>query len=129
MEEGLTKDREAFFDEFVTNFFSVDGRLAVTEEQRQAAIAMCRQSDQRAALGCMEAFGTTVFRDDLPKVTVPTLVVHGDSDAVVPFEGSGKRTHAAIGGSALVVIENAPHGLNVSHRDAFNRALVDFLGR
>jgi non-heme chloroperoxidase len=129
MQDGLTKDRDAFFDEFVTTFFSVDGTLAVSEEQRQAAIAMCHESDQRAALGCMEAFGTTDFRDDLANVTVPTLVVHGDSDAVVPFEGSGKRTHAAIDGSELVVIENAPHGLNVSHRDPFNRALVEFLAR
>ena len=63
---------------------------------------MCHQSDQKAALGCMEAFGTTDFRDDLTKVTVPTLVIHGDSDATVPFEGSGQRTHAAISGAELV---------------------------
>ena len=54
--------------------------------------------------GCMEAFGTTDFRDDLTKITVPTLVIHGDSDATVPFEGSGKRTHEAIAGSELVVV-------------------------
>ncbi len=49
----------------------------------------------------MAAFGNTDFRDDLPKVTVPTLVIHGDSDATVPFEGSGARTHEAIAGSEL----------------------------
>jgi pimeloyl-ACP methyl ester carboxylesterase len=77
----------------------------------------------------MEAFGTTDFREDLPRISVPTLVLHGDGDATVPYEGSGKRTHAAIPQSELVVIPDAPHGCNVSHRDAFNAALVDFLAR
>ena len=99
----------------------------MTEAQRQEAIALCLQSDQEAALGCMKAFGTTDFRGDLAKVSVPTLVLHGDSDATVPFEGSGKRTHAAIGHSELRVIADAPHGLNVSHAKEFNEALVSFL--
>jgi pimeloyl-ACP methyl ester carboxylesterase len=59
---------------------------------------------------------------------VRTLVIHGDSDATVLFEGSGKRTHEAIAGSELVVIKDAPYGINVSHREEFNRALIDFLG-
>jgi non-heme chloroperoxidase len=129
MEQGLRDDRDGFFDSFMTQFFSVGDELKVTEQQRQEAVALCRQSDQTAALGCMEAFGTTDFREDLPKVTVPTLVLHGDGDGIVPFEGSGQRTHAAIAHSELVVIEDAPHGLNVSHAEQFNRALVDFLRR
>ena len=87
MTEGLESDRTTFFDGFTRDFFSAAGELKVTEEQRQEAIVMCHQSDQKAALGCMEAFGTTDFREDLTKVTVPTLVIHGDSDATVPFEG------------------------------------------
>src|SRR5690606_25719179 len=114
-------------DAFTRTFFSANSELKVSEAQRQEAIALCHQSDQTAALGCMEAFSTTDFRDDLAKVTVPTLVLHGDSDATVPFEGSGRRTHAAIAGSELVVLEDAPHGCNTSHVDAFNRALLDFL--
>lgn len=129
MESGLKDDRGAFFDEFTTQFFSVGDELKVSEEQRQAAIALCEQSDQTAALGCMEAFGTTDFRDDLPKVTVPALVIHGDGDGVVPFEGSGKRTHEAISGSELALVPDAPHGLNVSHADEFNDALLSFLAR
>lgn len=127
MEGGLKADRDAFFDEFTTAFFSAGDELKVTEAQRQEAIALCHQSDQTAALGCMEAFATTDFRDDLPKITVPTLVIHGDSDGTVPFEGSGKRTHKAISQSELVLVKDAPHGLNVSHADEFNRALLDFL--
>jgi non-heme chloroperoxidase len=88
---------------------------------------MARESDQRAAEKCMEAFATTDFRDDLTKVTVPTLVIHGEGDATVPFEGSGKRTHAAIPHSQLVVVPDGPHGFNVSHAAEFNAALLRFL--
>ena len=103
--------------------------MKVTEAQRREAIVLCRQSDEAAALGCMKAFGTTDFREDLKKVTVPTLVLHGDSDGTVPFEGSGKRTHEAIAGSELVVLRDAPHGCNASHADEFNRALLAFLAK
>lgn len=127
MEVGLKADREAFFDDFTRTFFSANDRLKVTEAQRQDAITLCRQSDQAAALGCMQAFATTDFRADLAKVSVPTLVLHGDSDAIVPFEGSGKRTHAAIANSELVLLRDAPHGCNVSHADDFNAALLKFL--
>lgn len=73
------------------------------------------------------SFGTEDFRTDLPAISVPTLVFHGDGDGVAPFEGSGARTHAAIAHSRQHVIAGAPHGCNVSHSDEFNRALVDFL--
>ncbi|MEO9325387.1 alpha/beta hydrolase [Nocardioides sp. C4-1] len=127
MRSGLEQDRDAFFDGFVTDFYSAGGDLKVSEEERQKALALAQRSDQGAALGCMDAFGGTDFREDLSKITVPTLVIHGDSDATVPFEGSGKRTHESIAGSELVVLEGAPHGCNVSHADEFNRALLDFL--
>lgn len=127
MESDLRADRDSFFDGFTKDFFTANGQLKVTEAERQEAIALCRQSDQAAALGCMEAFGTTDFRNDLEKITVPTLVVHGDADGIVPFEGSGQRTHAAIPNSELFVIPGAPHGCNVSHAGEFNDALVSFL--
>ena len=127
MEDGLKTDRDGFFDDFTQTFFTAHGELKVTESDRQAAIALCHQSSQTAALGCMEAFGTTDFRDDLSQIQVPVLVLHGDADAIVPLEGSGQRTHEAIPGSQLVVIEDAPHGLNTSHPDEFNAALLDFL--
>jgi non-heme chloroperoxidase len=129
MLKNLTTDRDGFFDQFTTQFFSTDGRLQVTEAERQEAIALCQQSDQTAAVECMGSFGTTDFRDDLPKITVPTLVLHGNGDEVVPFEESGQRTHKAVPQSELVVLEGAPHGCNVSHAADFNRALIDFLNR
>lgn len=127
MAADLTADRDAFFDQFTTQFFSVDGVLKVSEQSRREAVALCLQSDPTAALSCMEAFATTDFRDDLPNFTVPTLVLHGDGDGIVPYEGSGARTHAAITHSRLVVLDDAPHGCNASNADAFNAALVEFL--
>ncbi len=125
--QALAQDRNAFFDQFSKNFFSAHGVLQVTEAQRAEAIAMCQQSDPHAALACMEAFDTTDFRDDLKKIMVPTLVIHGDADAIVPIEGSGLRTHHAVPHSQLVRVSGAPHGLNVSHAQAFNDALLAFL--
>jgi non-heme chloroperoxidase len=127
--EAVEQDEGAFFDQFVTQFFSAGGELVVSEAQRAQARALCDQADKGAVLGCMEAFGTTDFRGDLASVSVPVLIIHGDSDATVPFEGSGKRTHEAIIGSELHVIAGGPHGCNVSHADEFNRTLLAFLAR
>lgn len=129
MRAALEADRDAFFDDFTRQFFSAGDELKVTEDQRQDAIALCHQSDQDAALGCMDAFGTTDFRDDLTRIAVPTLVIHGDADGIVPLEGSGRRTHEAVSGSELVVLRGAPHGFNVSHAAELNAALLDFLER
>ena len=131
MTADLTADEKTFFDGFTTQFFSVngDGDLRVTEQQRQQALALCLQSDKKAALGCMEAFGTTDFRDDLPKVSVPALVLHGDSDGIVPFEGSGQRAHQLLPNSEVHVIAGAPHGVNVSHAREWNDALITFLAK
>ena len=129
MKQGLEQDRDSFFDQVTRDFFSAKGALQVSEPQRSEAMSLCHQSAQQAALACMDAFGRTDFREDLRKVTVPTLVLHGEADAIVPLEGSGLRTHQAIAHSQLVTIPGAPHGLNVSHAQAFNEALLDFLRR
>lgn len=129
MTADLTRDEDEFYDGFTGKFFSVNGELKVTEQQRQDAFALCKQADKKAALACMAAFGGTDFRDDLPKVTVPALVLHGDGDAIVPFEGSGQRTHATLSGSELRVITGAPHGCNVSHSEEWNEALIQFLAK
>lgn len=127
MREGLEKDRDDFFDDFSKQFFSAGDELKVTEDQRKEAIELAKQSNEEAALACMDSFATTDFRKDLEKVSVPTLVIHGDSDGIVPFEGSGKRTHEAIEGSEVVTIEGGPHGIITSHSEEFNDALLEFL--
>jgi pimeloyl-ACP methyl ester carboxylesterase len=100
--------KDSFYDGFVTTFLSAHGELKVTQEQRREALALCQQAGNKAALACMAAFTNTDFRDDLAKVGVPALILHGDADATVPFEGSGQRTHAAIPGSELHLIAGAP---------------------
>jgi pimeloyl-ACP methyl ester carboxylesterase len=122
--QAFEQDRSAYFDQFTRAFFSANGVLQVTESQLGEAIALCQQSAQHAALACMDSFATTDFREDLKKVTLPTLVIHGEADAIVPIEGSGERTHRAVLHSKLVTVSGAPHGLNVSHAQAFNDALL-----
>ncbi|MBM7416649.1 MULTISPECIES: alpha/beta fold hydrolase [Nocardiaceae] len=127
-ENGVEEDRNAFLDGFATNFFSANGELAVSEEDRQYAVDMAAEASTPAILGCIEAFARTDFREDMPKIDVPTLVIHGDADAIVPFEVSGKRSHEAIANSTLVLVEGGPHGFNTSHPDRFNQELLAFLG-
>jgi pimeloyl-ACP methyl ester carboxylesterase len=127
MAASLTTNKDAFYDEFVTEFFSVGGDLKVSDDQRKAALDMCHQAGKAAALACLGTFGHTDLREDLAKVSVPSLVIHGDGDQTVPFEGSGKRTHEALAGSRLHVIAGGPHGINVSHADEFNEVLLKFL--
>ena len=129
MEEGARDNREEFLDGFTTNFFSADGELKVTDAQREQALELEKSARDEAVVSCIDAFGRTDFRNDLERITVPTLVIHGDSDAIVPFEVSGKRTHEAIDGSELHVVKGGPHGFNVSHADDLNAALIDFLKR
>lgn len=127
MMDAASSDREGFLDGFTTDFFSAGGELKVTEEQRQEALALAAKAEEAALVACIEAFGTTDFRQDLATIKVPSLVIHGDSDATVPFEVSGKRTADSVSGAELAVIEDAPHGLNVSHAAAFNQHLLAFL--
>ena len=124
---ALAQDRSAYFEEFTRNFFTAQGVMMATEPQRRAALALCHLSAPHAALACMDAFSNTDFRADLKAITVPTLVIHGEADAIVPLEGSGRRTHAAVTHSEMVRIAGAPHGLNVTHPNAFNAALLKFL--
>ena len=128
-ENGVKSDRLAFFEDFATNFFSTeDGGLLVSEASRQYHRDIAWFASPKGTLDCIGAFGRTDFRDDLAKFDVPTLVIHGDSDGIVPFEVSGKRSVDAIADSSLALIEGGPHGINATHPEAFNKALLDFIG-
>ena len=128
-EAGVKSDRLAFLDEFTSGFFSAGGQLKVSEAQRAYTRDIAASASPKGTLDCIAAFGRTDFRGDLDKVTVPTLVIHGDADAIVPFEASGKRSAEAITGSELVLIAGGPHGINATHAKQFNQALLDFLAR
>lgn len=128
MQQQLRADREGFLDGFLTNFFSADGQLKVTQGQRQEALDLAAQADLHAAAECIRSW-VTDFSDDLTRVAVPTLVIHGDSDAIVPIEVSGNRTHHAVTGSELHVVAGGPHGIFASHSEEFNAAVLEFVRR
>jgi pimeloyl-ACP methyl ester carboxylesterase len=128
-QDGVRTDRIAFLDGFTTDFFAAGDRYdLISEPSRLYHREIAEFASPKGTLDCIAAFSYTDFRDDLTKIDVPTLVIHGDSDAIVPFEVSGSRSHEMIDDSALVLIEGAPHGFNATHAEQFNRALLDFLG-
>jgi len=129
-ENGVRDDRLDFLDGFTKTFFSAGERTdLISEKQRTYAQDIAAFASPKATLDCIAAFGRTDFRADLEKIDVPTLIIHGDSDAIVPFDVSGKRSHEMIADSELVLVKGAPHGLNATHPEQFNQALLDFLAR
>ena len=126
MQQQLRADPPGFLDGFVTSFYTAGEELKVTEEQRQASLALAAQADVHAAAECIRSW-VEDFSGDLAGVTVPTLVIHGDSDGIVPLEVSGQRTAQQVAGAELHVVAGGPHGINGSHTEEFNRALLEFL--
>ncbi|MFC5064490.1 alpha/beta fold hydrolase [Actinomycetospora atypica] len=128
---GVTSDRIAFLDGFTTNFFAAGERTdLISEPNREYHRHIAEFASPKGTLDCIAAFGRTDFRGDIEKISdagIPVLVIHGDSDAIVPFEVSGKRTHESIRGAELALIAGGPHGLNATHPEEFNRALVQFV--
>ena len=129
--DGVTGDRLAFLDGFTTAFFAAGDRTdLISEPARQYHVDIAEFASPRGTLECIKAFSYTDFRQDLEAFAgVPTLVIHGDADGIVPFEVSGRRTHKAIEGSELALIAGGPHGLNATHAEQFNDALLGFLNR
>ncbi|MGH1287310.1 alpha/beta fold hydrolase [Bacillus toyonensis] len=127
-ENGVKSDRLAFLDEFTKGFFAAGDRTdLVSEPFRLYNWDIAAGASPKGTLDCISAFSKTDFRGDLAKVNIPTLVIHGDSDATVPYEYSGKLTHEAIPNSKVALIKGGPHGLNATHAKEFNEALLLFL--
>ncbi|MDR8386633.1 alpha/beta hydrolase [Pseudomonas sp. FP1154] len=85
------------------------------------------QAGSKNTYESIAAFSATDFRDDLKKFDVPTLVVHGDDDQIVPIDASGRASAALIKGARLIVYPGAPHGLTDTHKDRLNQDLLTFL--
>ncbi len=127
-ENGVKNDRLSFLDGFTTNFFASGNQTdLVSEPFRLYNRDIAAWGSPKGTLDCIAAFGKTDFRKDLTNFNIPTLVIHGDADEIVPFEASGKRTHESIPGSKLALIKSGPHGLNATHPKEFNEALLTFL--
>ncbi len=130
IKQGIAADRLAFLSQFLKNFYNVDvlgGRL-ISDQVVQFSWAIGAGASPTGTLECVTSW-LTDFRNDLQRIDIPTLVIHGDSDRIVPLEASGKRTAELVRGSKLVVVEGGPHGLTWTHADQVNRELVNFLGQ
>lgn len=125
---GISADRLAFLTGFFANFYNTDvlGGKQVSDEVVRFSWIVGAGASPAGSLECVSAW-LTDFRKDVAKISVPTLVVHGDADRILPIEATGKRTHDLIAGSRFVVIEGGPHGLNWTHADQLNRELIGFL--
>jgi peroxiredoxin len=128
MMAGVTANRAAFLATFFPAFFNHDPDAAQDLPMDTIAFAkwVAYAASPIGTVECIRAFGTTDFRADLQKITIPTLVLHGSEDRIVPFEGSGKLTAATVAGSQLVVIEGAPHGMTATHGPQVSAAMVAF---
>jgi len=127
---SLVADRAAFLTKFLSNFFNTDVLKGqhLSDEVVRLSWNIAAGASPTGTLQCVQAW-LTDFRGDLAKIRVPTLVVHGDADRIVPLAASGQRTADAIKGSRLVVIPGGPHGVNWTHAEDVNRALLEFLGK
>jgi non-heme chloroperoxidase len=85
------------------------------------------QAGHKATFDCIKAFSETDFTEDLKKFTVPTLIVHGDDDQIVPIDAAGRAAAKLVKGSKLVVYPGAPHGLADTHKDKLNADLLAFI--
>jgi non-heme chloroperoxidase len=112
------------------NFYNMDtlcGTL-VSDQAWQASWNLAVTASATAAVACIGTW-TTDFRDDLPKIDVPILVIQGDADQVLPLDKTGKRLPGLINDVQLTVVEGGPHAIPWTHGAQVNAALLDFLRR
>jgi len=129
IEKAVVADRYAFFTGFFKNFYNTDLLLGkrVGEQAVQSSWNVAAGSSAAASLACVATWHED-FRKDLTHVDVPTLVIHGDADRIVPIGASGTRTAKLIKGARLSVVKDGPHCITWTHAEEVNRELVDFLG-
>ncbi len=124
---GLRNDRAQFIKEFATPFYGINAGQTVSDGVLTQTLNIALLASLKGTLDCVTAFSQTDFRADVAKVDVPTLIIHGSNDQIVPFEATGKLAHELIAGSELKVYENGPHGFAVTHQEQLNQDLLAFL--
>ena len=129
IEAAIRSDRYAFFTEFFKNFYNTDVLLGkrVSEQAVQASWNVAAISSATATLECVHTWYTD-FRQDVARIDVPTLVMHGDADRILPIAASGERTAKLIKGARFVVVEGGPHCISWTHADVVNPEVLAFLG-
>jgi len=132
--EGIAKaasaDRYAFFTEFFKNFYNTDVLLGkrIGEPAIQAGWNVAASSSATATVACVPTWHED-FRQDVARIDVPTLVIHGEADRIVPITAAGQRTAKLIPGARLVTIKDGPHAVSWTHAEEVNAELLNFLGK
>jgi non-heme chloroperoxidase len=125
---ALKADRSQFWKDFSVPFYSANrAGSKVSQGVLDAFWRLSMQACLTAAYECVKAFSETDFTDDLKKFDVPTLVIHGDDDQVVPINVGGLRSAKMIKDATLKVYKGAPHGLMTTHQEQFNNDLLAFV--
>jgi len=125
---AIVEDRFAFFKSFLDNFYNVDVLAPdrISDQAWQASFNVAVGSSPHATYACVNTW-LTDFRDGLPKIDVPTLVVHGTEDRILPFEATAARLRELIADVTVVPVEGGPHNIVWTHPEEVNAALLGFL--
>src|SRR6476660_3362280 len=125
---SIVEDRYAYFEDFLNNFYNVDvlGGSRISDRAWQASFNVAAGASPFATYACVETW-LTDFRDDLPTIDVPVLVVHGTADRILPFEATAARLPALIADCTLVAVEGGPHNIAWTHPEQVNGALLEFI--
>ena len=128
IEAAIVSDRYAFFNQFYANFYNTDKLLGkrVSEQTLQSSFNVAAGCSVTATLKCVPAWYTD-FRKDVAKIDVPTLVMQGDEDRILPIAASGARTAKLIKGAEFVVVKGGPHNIAWTHAEIVTPKLVSFL--
>jgi non-heme chloroperoxidase len=125
---AIAKDRYAWFKDFLDNFYNTDKLMParISEQAWQASFNVAAGASPFASYACVDTW-LTDFRDDLAKIDIPVLVVHGTDDRILPFEATAARLPDLIDDVKLVAVEDGPHNIAWTHPDEVNEALLDFI--
>jgi non-heme chloroperoxidase len=129
---GIVTERSQFWKDTAVGFFSADrSGTKATQGNKDAFWSMAMQETIEGGVACVDAFSNTDFTEDLKKFDIPTLIVHGDDDQVVPIDATGRRSARIIPDATLKVYEGGSHGIALvpGDKEKFNRDLLDFLQR
>ncbi|MDO6414207.1 alpha/beta hydrolase [Sphingomonas sp. BIUV-7] len=125
---GLLADRPQFLDAFNSLFYGTNKNPdAVSPGVLKQTLQIALAGGIKGTYDCVGAFSESDFRPDMAAFTMPTLIVHGDADQVVPIAPTGAAAHKLIPHSTFKVYEGAPHALVVTHKDRYNADLLEFL--
>ena len=128
VQDAIKKDRLAFLTGFYKDFYNLDTFLGnrISDEVVRDSWNIASGASPKGTFDCPPTW-VTDFTKDVARIDVATLVIHGDADRILPIAATAVRTHQAIKGSQLLVIEGAPHGIAWTHGAEINDALIGFL--